>query len=122
MLRTGRWFELANNILRAQILRTHAAAATRAGLLAPFSDAFARRFTEWSGGRGEAHFAAWERRAHGIGASVRVKLPSGEVAGFFRGLDHGRLVLDTSEGRRVLDAGDLYVLNVGEEKRRAGTP
>jgi BirA family transcriptional regulator, biotin operon repressor / biotin---[acetyl-CoA-carboxylase] ligase len=94
--------------------------ATVARLLPILSDAFARSFSEWTQAPfSDAHFSAWGARAHGIGSSVRVKLPQGDVVGLFHGLDRGRLVLDTSEGRRTLDAGDLYLLDAGEASRRA---
>jgi hypothetical protein len=38
-------------------------------------------------------------------------MPKGEVEGLFRGLDRGRLLLDTQEGLVKLHAGDLYVLD-----------
>jgi BirA family biotin operon repressor/biotin-[acetyl-CoA-carboxylase] ligase len=50
---------------------------------------------------------------------VRVKLPSGEVTGLFRGLDRGRMILDTEAGRKMLDAGDLYVMNKTDAPRPA---
>jgi BirA family biotin operon repressor/biotin-[acetyl-CoA-carboxylase] ligase len=94
--------------------------ATAAGLLRLLSDAFARSFSEWTlAPLSDAHFSAWGARAHGIGSAVRVKLPQGDVVGLFHGLDRGRLILDTSEGRRTLDAGDLYLLDAGEASRPA---
>jgi BirA family biotin operon repressor/biotin-[acetyl-CoA-carboxylase] ligase len=87
--------------------------ATAERLFAFLSDEFARGFAEFAAATGadEAHFVRWARCAHGIGSQVRVKLPTGEVTGVFRGLERGRMVLDTEQGRRKLDAGDLYVMN-----------
>ncbi len=86
---------------------------TAASLFLHLSDAFAQRFSDWAKApRGsQAHFAEWGERAHGLGSRVRVKMPKGDVEGLFRGLDRGRLLLDTQEGLVKLDAGDLYVLD-----------
>jgi BirA family biotin operon repressor/biotin-[acetyl-CoA-carboxylase] ligase len=52
---------------------------------------------------------AWRRRAAGRGEGVTVRLPSGALSGLFEDIDpSGRLILLTSAGRRVIDAGDLY--------------
>jgi BirA family biotin operon repressor/biotin-[acetyl-CoA-carboxylase] ligase len=106
---------------QAATLKAFAAEATAARLLAALSDAFARHFAQFRAAPpfSEAHFAAWAARAHGIGANVRVKLPRGEVAGLFRGLDRGRLVLDTANGREMFDAGDLYVMAAGDAPHQA---
>jgi BirA family biotin operon repressor/biotin-[acetyl-CoA-carboxylase] ligase len=97
----------------ATMLARFAPNATAEQLFQYLSDAFARRFSDWAQApRGsEAHFSAWAKRAHGLGSRVRVKMPNGEVEGFFRGLDRGRLLLDTQEGLAMLDTGDLYVLD-----------
>jgi BirA family biotin operon repressor/biotin-[acetyl-CoA-carboxylase] ligase len=97
----------------ATMLARFASDATAERLFPHLSDAFAHRFSEWAQApRGsQAHFAAWAERAHGLGSRVRVKMPKGEVEGLFRGLDRGRLLLDTQEGLVKLDAGDLYVLD-----------
>ncbi len=100
-------------------LATVAPHATPSRLFALLSDEFARRFAEFALAPQfhEAHFAAWAERAHGIGSRVRVRLPKGEVVGLFRGLERGRMLVDTAEGRRTLDAGDLYVMNEAEAAR-----
>ena len=105
----------------ATSLQAFAPAATAARLLTLLADEFARRFASFVAAPGfdEAHFAEWGKRAHGIGSKVRVKLPQGEVEGKFHGLERGRLVLDTEAGRRTLDAGDLYVMNVTEASRQS---
>jgi BirA family biotin operon repressor/biotin-[acetyl-CoA-carboxylase] ligase len=88
-------------------------------LFALLSDEFARRFGVFAAAphSDEAHFAEWAKRAHGIGSQVRVKLPAGEVRGTFRGLDRGRMIVDTQDGKRKLDAGDLYVMGENELSR-----
>ncbi|SDR31992.1 BirA family transcriptional regulator, biotin operon repressor / biotin-[acetyl-CoA-carboxylase] ligase [Rhizobiales bacterium GAS191] len=105
----------------AMSLHAFAPDATPARLLPLLSDEFARVFADWAQApsSSDAHFMAWGQRAHGIGSQVRVKLPKGDVVGLFHGLDRGRLILDTSEGRKTLDAGDLYVLDAGVASRRA---
>ena len=49
-----------------------------------------------------------------------MKLPKGDVEGLFRGLDRGRLLLDTAEGLEKLDAGDLYVMGAGSPSQGRG--
>ena len=100
-------------------LATFAAAATAPRLFTLLSDEFAQRLAAFGAAQlfDEAHFAEWAMRAHGIGSQVRVKLPTGEVKGTFRGLERGRMIVDTQEGRRKLDAGDLYVMNETEASR-----
>jgi BirA family biotin operon repressor/biotin-[acetyl-CoA-carboxylase] ligase len=90
-------------------------------LFALLSDEFTRRFAAFAAAphSDEAHFGEWAKRAHGIGSQVRVKLPTGEVTGKFRGLERGRMIVDTGDGTRKLDAGDLYVMNEGEASRPA---
>jgi BirA family biotin operon repressor/biotin-[acetyl-CoA-carboxylase] ligase len=104
---------LPSGLPEATMLTRFAPEATAEGLFMHLSDAFARRFSDWAQApRGsEAHFGAWAERAHGLGSRVRVKMPKGEVEGLFRGLDRGRLLLDTQEGLVKLDAGDLYLLD-----------
>jgi len=108
-----------SDLPQARALGAFAPQATAEQLFAGLSDEFARRFAAFASAprSDEAHFAAWARRAHGIGSQVRVRLPTGEVTGLFRGLERGRLVLDTAEGRRRLDAGDLYVMSGTEAPR-----
>ncbi|MBV9568702.1 MAG: biotin--[acetyl-CoA-carboxylase] ligase, partial [Hyphomicrobiales bacterium] len=104
----------------ATMLAGFAPGATAERLFGPLSDAFGRRFSDWAEAprASQAHFAAWAERAHGLGARVRVKMPKGEVIGLFRGLDRGRLLLDTPGGLEKLDAGDLYVLDAAEPQDR----
>jgi BirA family transcriptional regulator, biotin operon repressor / biotin---[acetyl-CoA-carboxylase] ligase len=107
------------DVPRATMLSAFAPDATAERLFARLSDAFARRFSEWGEAPSfsDAHFAAWAERAHGMGTRVRVKLPRGDVVGVFRGLERGRLLLDTAAGLEKLDAGDLYVMDAGEASR-----
>jgi len=75
------------------------------------SSSFADRLAQWERGRGFARTReAWLSRAAGIGGRARVRLPGGELTGTFAGLDAaGRLLLDGPDGRRTIDAGDLYL-------------
>jgi BirA family transcriptional regulator, biotin operon repressor / biotin---[acetyl-CoA-carboxylase] ligase len=93
-------------------LRDHAPGATAQELLTLLSDAFVRLYGDWSGSidRSEGLFDAWEGRAHGLGSRVKVMSAQGEVTGLFRGLDRGRMIVETSAGRRLFDAGDLQVI------------
>ena len=108
----------------AEMLCSFAREATAEQLFTALSDAFARRYSDWlQAPRGaQAQFSAWADRAHGLGARVRVRLPKGEVVGLFRGLDRGRLILDTQQGLEMLDAGDLYVLDTAEVSQSRVAP
>lgn len=79
-------------------------------LLAALSDAWLARFRVWSlpGGFGPTR-AAWLERAAFLGETITLRLAEGPLSGRFTGLDaFGRLKLDTSDGGRLIDAGDLY--------------
>jgi BirA family biotin operon repressor/biotin-[acetyl-CoA-carboxylase] ligase len=92
-----------------------AARTTVPELFAALSGAFARAYEPWRAAQAQGRDAfgavrqAWLARAAGIGASVTLRLPSGERQGAFRGLDaSGRLQLETPSGLELIDAGDLY--------------
>lgn len=73
------------------------------------SDAFAIWFARWQQQGFSLVREAWLMRAAGQGESVTVRLPTGPVSGRFQGIDAtGRLNLLTSDGQRVIDAGDLF--------------
>ncbi len=94
----------------ASFLKQARAGATVEALLAALGDAWAERFGAWSqpGGFGRIR-ADWLERAAFLGEMITLRLPSGPLSGRFAGLDaHGRLELETSEGFRAIDAGDLY--------------
>jgi BirA family transcriptional regulator, biotin operon repressor / biotin---[acetyl-CoA-carboxylase] ligase len=51
----------------------------------------------------------WLSRAAFLNEPVTLRLPDGELSGIMRGIDNrGRLQLDTPEGQRAIDAGDLF--------------
>ncbi|AMJ60049.1 biotin--[acetyl-CoA-carboxylase] ligase [Bosea sp. PAMC 26642] len=94
----------------AAFLKEHQPQASVEAMLAALSDAWVARLDAWSqpGGFGSTR-AAWLERAAFLGETITIRLGEGPVSGRFDGLDpSGRLELDTSEGRRLIDAGDLY--------------
>ncbi len=94
----------------ATCLQDHASGAAIEVLLTALSDAWAARLAVWTqpGGFGPTR-AAWLERAAFLGETITIRLPEGPVSGRFAGLDpSGRLELDTSSGRRMIDAGDLF--------------
>ncbi len=94
----------------ATALEAHAPGATVEPMLTALSEAWVERFAAWSrpGGFGPTR-GAWLERAAFLGETITIRLGEGPLSGVFAGLDvSGRLELDTGEGRRVIDAGDLY--------------
>jgi len=76
-------------------------------------EGFIRHFAGWAGRWREEGFApvrsAWLRAASGLGESIRVRLERSTLAGRFHDLDDdGALVLDGTEGRRRIAAGDVF--------------
>ena len=74
----------------------------------------AGRLAEWDRGENFAAIrAAWLKRAAGLGAPVRVRLPEREVDGVAETLDEtGRLVLRLADGSREhIAAGELFPLS-----------
>jgi BirA family transcriptional regulator, biotin operon repressor / biotin---[acetyl-CoA-carboxylase] ligase len=73
----------------------------------------ARRLAEWDAARNFAAIrAAWLKRAAGLGAPARVRLPEREVDGIAETLDEGgRLVLRLADGsREYIAAGEMFPL------------
>ncbi len=94
----------------ATALAAHAPGASVEVMLAALSEAWVSRFAAWSrpGGFGPIR-AAWLERAAFLRETITIRLGDGPRSGVFVGLDaSGRLELDTEDGRRVIDAGDLY--------------
>jgi len=74
----------------------------------------ARRLAEWDRGENFAAIrAAWLKRAAGLGAPARVRLPEREVEGVAETLDEtGRLVLRLADGsRECIAAGEMFPLS-----------
>ena len=82
-----------------------------ADLLEMLSGEFAGWLDRWDGGRGFGLVrTAWLSFAAGMGEAAEVALGAERLAGTLRGLDErGRLLLDTSAGQRVIDAGDVFL-------------
>jgi BirA family transcriptional regulator, biotin operon repressor / biotin---[acetyl-CoA-carboxylase] ligase len=75
--------------------------------------AMARRLAEWDAGKNFAAIrAAWLKRAAGLGAPARVRLPDREIEGVAETLDEtGRLVLRLADGSRErIAAGEMFPL------------
>lgn len=80
-------------------------------VFAALSAAMAQRLAQWGRGAGFAAIrAAWLVRAHGLGQTIRVRLPERELSGRFDGLDEaGRLLLHRSDGTvEAITAGDVF--------------
>ena len=94
----------------ATALSAHAPDISIEAMLAALSDAWVGRFAVWSQPGGfEPIRATWLKRAAFLGETITIRLADGPLGGVFAGLDaSGRLELDTADGRRVIDAGDLY--------------
>src|ERR1043166_4251223 len=75
----------------------------------------ARRLAEWDAAKNFAGIrAGWLKRAAGLGASARVRLPEREVEGIAETLDEaGRLVLRLADGScERIAAGEMFPLSV----------
>lgn len=92
--------------LRNVLEETHGTDA----VLTALSNAMVLRLEQWRGLGGFASIRAdWLNRAAFLGAPITLRLPSGPLSGTFSSLDAaGRLILSTSAGQHVIDAGDLF--------------
>jgi biotin-[acetyl-CoA-carboxylase] ligase BirA-like protein len=86
-------------------------APTRESFFAHFSDTLAQTLDVWNGGEGFAAIRAeWMRYASGLGETIRVALANETLEGRFDSIDGlGRLVLETTTGRRAIEAGDVLL-------------
>lgn len=92
----------------AVCLADMAPAVSRDAVFAALSEHWLAAMAQWQDGFAATR-AAWLACAHGLGAPVRIRPPSGVVSGIMRGIDaRGCLVLDTADGERTFDAGDLF--------------
>lgn len=68
--------------------------------------------TIWDQGRGVSEITRlWRQAACGIGSMIRVNLPDRSLDGLFAGIDdQGLLVLETNGERRLIAAGDVFLL------------
>lgn len=78
-------------------------------LLDVLSPALEARIAQWAAGDGFSLIReAWMKSASGLGKSIRVTLPDEAIDGFFKGIDQGgRLLIDTGQKTRTIDAGDV---------------
>ncbi len=96
----------------ARALATLGAAAPTVGaFFAAFSDAICEALDLWRGGDGFASIREeWLRSAAGLGEEIRVAMTTETLEGRFETIDAaGRLVLETTRGRRVIEAGDVLI-------------
>ena len=92
----------------AACLADVAQSASRDAVFAALCDHWLAAMAQWQDGFAATR-AAWLACAHGLGSRVRIRPPGGEVSGIMRGIDsRGCLVLDTADGERTFDAGDLF--------------
>jgi BirA family biotin operon repressor/biotin-[acetyl-CoA-carboxylase] ligase len=83
-----------------------------ATLFSRLTDHFIEALDLWREGEGFAHIRErWLAGAAGLGGPIRVTLARGEtLEGRFETIDAGgRLVLATSIGQRIIDAGDVFL-------------
>ncbi len=89
-------------------LASQPGAPDAADLLRELSASWVHAHQIWRSGFARIR-ADWLAVAHGVGASVRVRPPAGEIRGIMRGIDdRGCLLLDTPQGEVKIDAGDLF--------------
>jgi BirA family transcriptional regulator, biotin operon repressor / biotin---[acetyl-CoA-carboxylase] ligase len=82
-----------------------------ADVLARSSDALVEWLAIWNGGQGfETVRKAWLALAAGLGGPIKVNSGLHSVEGVFSTIDKsGRLVVDTAQGPRTIDAGDVFI-------------
>jgi BirA family biotin operon repressor/biotin-[acetyl-CoA-carboxylase] ligase len=79
-------------------------------LLARLTDEMEAALALWAGGAGFAWLRErWLAHAAGLGGPIEARLARETIAGRFETIDaDGRLIVSTDEGRRVIEAGDIY--------------
>lgn len=88
------------------------AAAPNAGaLFACLSDKMEETLALWESGAGFALLRErWLSHAAGLGEVVEARLARETIAGRFETIDvEGRLIISTDRGRRVIEAGDIFL-------------
>jgi BirA family biotin operon repressor/biotin-[acetyl-CoA-carboxylase] ligase len=86
-------------------------AAPGAGaLLTRLTDEMEEALALWAGGAGFARLRErWLAHAAGLGGPIEARLARETIAGRFETIDaDGRLIVSTNEGRRVIEAGDIF--------------
>lgn len=94
----------------ATSLAAQGARVSPAELLPALSDAMARRLDLWREGAGFDDIRrVWLGRAAGLGRPMRAESVGARLEGVFDTIDeHGRLILSTSNGRRTVEAADVF--------------
>jgi BirA family transcriptional regulator, biotin operon repressor / biotin---[acetyl-CoA-carboxylase] ligase len=93
---------------RALVSGTGAGTISRDAVLARLASCWLEELSRWRAGFAGTR-VAWLGRAAFLGERVTIRLPAGHAGGTMRGIDeHGRLLLDSGEGPRMIDAGDLF--------------
>lgn len=87
------------------------AAPSADSLFAAFTDSLCEALDLWRGGDGFSTVREeWLRSASGLGERIRVAMTAETVEGRFETIDAtGRMVLDTANGLRVIEAGDVLI-------------
>lgn len=81
-------------------------------MLKLLSDAFARRLESWQAEGFAAIRRDWLAAAAGLGGPIRVRTGREDYDAIFSDLDeHGRLVASTPTGQRIVQAGDVFLLD-----------
>jgi BirA family biotin operon repressor/biotin-[acetyl-CoA-carboxylase] ligase len=82
---------------------------TPAAMQQAIAEAWTREAARWRQEGFAAVRARWLEVAAGLGQPARVRLANGACDGLMSGIDdEGQLVLETAEGERRIDAGDLF--------------
>ncbi len=101
-----------------------AGAPSAALLFEALSDAMAETLDIWAGGAGFQRLRElWLAEAAGMGEPITVTLSQGEtLKGRFEAVDpSGRLIIVSQEGRRVIDAGDVYLAHAARRVSEEGS-
>lgn len=81
-----------------------------AAMLAALATRFLDWYEQWRSGQGFAAIReAWLKHAQGLRQPIRVRQPKAELHGIFLGIDDaGALMIETDQGLRCIEAGDVF--------------
>ena len=86
-------------------------------LAARIDDHFWRYHGEWAANGFAQTRRLWLARARGLGEAIIVRLPNEEITGVFEDLDEtGALILRSDAGKRIINAGEVYFQEAGQER------